>query len=678
VPDSKRAVDEIAAAILEGTPIDWPAAETGASAEDRLLLEELRLVCTVAEFHRHPPAPEVLSPDGNGDSAAYWGRLRLIERIGGGTFGDVYRAWDPRLHREVALKLIAAPENSGSRSAAIIREGRLLARVRHAGVVTIYDAERIGAQVGLSMELVEGATIEDRLQQDGVFTVAETVDIGLQLCDALSAVHRAGVLHRDVKAANVVVKADGRIVLMDFGAGRQLDDAFAMDLTGTPLYLAPEVLEGQEATVCSDIYSVGVLLHHMLTGSYPVRAESLSELRLAHTRRGSGERGREPPLSIAVPNGLAAVLDRATDPSPGRRPEDAAALAAGLRALQGVSRKYGWAFALSVAGLVVMMAAGGAILASRRQHLEAYTLYVQGQTALDRFTPDGILLAHRLFQQALAIDPDYPEAHAALAQVYLQMNPVIPNLSGEEALRRASVSAARALSLDGSLTDAHLAGAMVKSARADWSGAERGYRRAIELNPRHVVARQEYGRWLSLLGRFDEALEQARVAESLAPMSPRAVMSVAGVLRFARRYEEALVQSRKALDMDHGHVTAYSIIGHSHQGLEEFDQAIEAFLRSGRASGNLGSAYAQAGRVTEARAVLAQLRQRYDQNGLGAGEIAQIYSGLREVDSAFEWLDRVERVHAGWPTNYKVAAMWDPLRSDPRFTALLKRHGLAD
>lgn len=94
MPANEHAVADVAAAILEGTPIDWPAAKTGATAEDRRLLEELRLLCTVADFHRHLPTPGAEPPAArDSESAQYWGRLRLIERVGGGTFGDVYRAW---------------------------------------------------------------------------------------------------------------------------------------------------------------------------------------------------------------------------------------------------------------------------------------------------------------------------------------------------------------------------------------------------------------------------------------------------------------------------------------------------------------------------------------------------------------------------------------------------------
>lgn len=818
MPASDRGPAGVAAAILDGTPIDWLAAETAATDEERALLEELRLLCTVADVHRQLPVDGEPGDGGGDDSdAQYWGRLRLIERVGAGTFGDVYRAWDPRLHREVALKLIATSEGSAdARATAIIREGRLLARVRHPGVVTLYDAEQIDTRVGLSMEFVEGPTLEQRLQQDGVCSAAETVEIGLQLCEALAAVHEAGVLHRDVKAANVVVKRDGRIVLMDFGAGRPLEHAGTADLTGTPLCLAPEVLRGEEATAGSDVYSVGVLLHRMLTGTYPVPAGSLPELRAAHAQRLESPTRMDAARSAAVPARLAAVLEKATDPRLERRYGSASALAADLRALGPAARPRRWALGLAAASVVIAVAAGwilgtrgsgetmriavmpfavadgepdsaavregvakdliarletyentrvvsagsvfsadglnlplkeigarlgvSSILTGRliraggtlavdvtlvrlpdeqrlwsahytqpvsqmlevpraiaadlagelelkrdaglqgwpTRNQEAYTLYVRGRTALDRFSPDGTRLALRLFQQALTLDPEYAQAHAGLAQLYLQMNPAIPNLTGQESIQRASEAASRAMALDASLPEAHVAAAGILSMRGDWAGAEREHRRAIELGPSNVVARQQYAQWLALLGRSDEALEQARAGEALDPLSPRAMMAVASVLRFAGRYEEAIAQAHKVLEIDPTHSVAYLNLGHNYQGLGQLDKAIEAFQKMGRPSGNLGHAYALTGRHAEARALIAQFEQRHAKTGLGVAEIAQIYSGLGEIDLAFQWLERLDEFHTGWPTTFKVAPVWDPLRSDPRFATLLKKYRLAD
>ena len=119
--------------------------------------------------------------------------------------------------------------------------------MRHPNVVTIYGAEQIADQIGLWMEFVRGHTLEQILDQRKVVSAAEAVGIGLELCRAMSAVHGAGLLHRDIKAHNVMRAEDGRIVLMDFGTGRELEDDASSDLAGTPLYLAPEVLQGQQS-----------------------------------------------------------------------------------------------------------------------------------------------------------------------------------------------------------------------------------------------------------------------------------------------------------------------------------------------------------------------------------------------------------------------------------------------
>jgi Tfp pilus assembly protein PilF len=666
---------DLAVAILDGTPVDWAAAEADANADERAVLEELRVLEAVAGSRRR--AGTNAASGRSALPAGYWGRLRLIGRIGGGSFGDVYQAWDAQLHREVAVKFIpvaAGPADDGS---AIVDEGRLLARVRHPGVVTVYDVQVRGPWAALCMEFVDGETLEQRVRRDGPLSADAVIDIGVQLSEAVAAVHDAGVLHRDVKAANVVVQGDRRVMLTDFGAGRTVEGGGA-DLTGTPLYLAPEVLSGGAATAQSDIYSLGVLLHFALTGTLPVTGDTLAGVRNAHA-----ERARAANIATAwppaVPAGLGAVVDRALDPRPERRHQSAVALAAALRASASSGRSRPWLWTAAAALALVTLGAGGWVVARGRApaRTEAHTLYVRGVAALDRFTPETTRVALQLFERVLAIDPGHAAAHAAVASIYLQQRPAIPNLTAEAALDGADAAAARALALDDALPEAHLALALVKSARFDRAGADRAFRRAIETGPGNVRAREQYAQWLSMFGRFDEALAQARAAEALEPLSPRSVMAVASVLRFARRYDLAIEQARKALVLDASFPAAWLNLGHNYLGLGRFAEAIDAYQRAGRPNGNLGHALAVAGRVAEAQDLLATLEAQYATTGLGAGDIAQVYSGLGNRDRAFFWLARMERAQAGPPT-LKVAAVWDPLRADPRFPAELAKYGLAD
>jgi len=372
VPPSERLIDDLADAILDGSAIDWAAAESNSDGTAQLLVGQLRVLAAVADLHRStPPSPSTPSqiPPPRvepkvADAPVMWSHLRLVERIGRGAFGEVYRAWDTRLDREVALKLLPAERSSDDRAAsAIIHEGRLLARVRHPNVVTIHGAERIADRIGLWMEFVRGHTLEQILDQRKVVSAAEAVGIGLELCRAMSAVHGAGLLHRDVKAHNVMRAEDGRIVLMDFGTGRELEDDASSDLAGTPLYLAPEVLEGERATVRSDIYSLGVLLYHLVAGSYPVQAQTVREVRRAHER---GERTAVQTARPDVPPKLARVIERAIDARPERRYESAAALGADLAALRPHPRIVRLAYAAGMTAAAILVVVMGWEVAGRQ------------------------------------------------------------------------------------------------------------------------------------------------------------------------------------------------------------------------------------------------------------------------------------------------------------------------
>jgi serine/threonine-protein kinase len=384
----RRPLDDVAAAILDGASVNWDAVESSSPEGDRELIPYLRLVARIAEAHRgeataDPPGsldertPLRLVPRGLGVEATRppetWGHLRVLERVGAGAFGDVYRAWDTRLDREVALKLLP-PDEPSSNGSTVIAEGSLLARVRHPNVVAVYGAERYGGRVGLWMEFISGRRIDEVLAERGALSAHEASLVGLEICRALSAVHRAGLLHRDVKAQNAMREDGGRVVLMDFGTGTLHAEGARggqPDLAGTPLYLAPEVFAGRPASVQSDIYSVGVLLFHMVTKSFPVTAASVRDLRDAH---GEGRRRFLRDERPDLPDEFVALVERAIAPDPAQRFQSAGAMEIALARIlaEGVSRPAApirWRTVGAVAAATLLVAAFALIPRTWRDRL---------------------------------------------------------------------------------------------------------------------------------------------------------------------------------------------------------------------------------------------------------------------------------------------------------------------
>jgi serine/threonine protein kinase/tetratricopeptide (TPR) repeat protein len=335
-----RGLADLAASVADGTPVDWSAIEHRTDAADRRLVGHLRLVESIASLHRSisdaddEPAVDHETPLTPGPSGPHWGRLSLLERIGQGTSCDVFRAWDTALHRDVALKLLHddgslpdARDGAGDGAhARILEEARRLARVRHQHVVQVYGAEQHEHRVGLWMELVRGESLEEILRTRGPFGGREAALIGLDLCAALAAVHAAQLLHRDVKAQNVMRESGGRIVLMDFGTGEELSGTNR--LVGTPLYLAPEIFRGQTASIQSDLYSLGVLLFYLVSGKYPVTAASMEQLAAAHAqRRRQALRDLRPDL----PQAFVSAVARPLDSDPTRRFQTAGDMETALR-----------------------------------------------------------------------------------------------------------------------------------------------------------------------------------------------------------------------------------------------------------------------------------------------------------------------------------------------------------
>src|SRR5438309_6136048 len=259
---------------------------------------ELELLARIANEHRadedepsmsslgelFASAPESLPADSEGGEP--WGPLRVFERVGGGSFGQIYRAWYPELACEVALKRLRfAPDRQTSRASAVIREAQLLAKLDHPNVIKVHGAAKVGGEVGIWMDFLCGRTLQQIVDDNGPLSAEEARHIGECMSHALSAVHAKDILHRDVKPSNVMRAAGGRYVLLDFGTGSEVSmpaPEGVRRLIGTPLYMAPELFDGKPASKASDIYSLGVMLFFLVTGSYPVVGSSLEQIRAAH------------------------------------------------------------------------------------------------------------------------------------------------------------------------------------------------------------------------------------------------------------------------------------------------------------------------------------------------------------------------------------------------------------
>ncbi|HVG83508.1 MAG TPA: serine/threonine-protein kinase, partial [Vicinamibacterales bacterium] len=366
-----RAIDGIA----DGVVVNWPALHGLARSDDeRAELKWLQVLGDLANVHRS--AHEEIDDDRSGTTRAVtaaeiaeahesWGRYRLVRKLGTGSFGSVYCAWDPELERNIAIKILHAQVEDDRVRQRLLREGRALAKVQHANVVQVFGVEAHGNRVGLCMELVSGETLAGILRSHGRLSHREAAGVGEDVCRALAAVHAAGYVHRDVKAQNVMRDKAGKIVLMDFGTGHDTagGDRRPRDIVGTPVYMAPEVLDGQPASVQSDVYAVGVLLYHLVSGQYPVEGGTLLDLIDAHKAR-----RRRPLLEHRpdLPMAFVQLVSRALAPNPAERWPSAGAMLEALGRLPGevITDKTPWVrttarvMAGGVAGLAGLIVLG--------------------------------------------------------------------------------------------------------------------------------------------------------------------------------------------------------------------------------------------------------------------------------------------------------------------------------
>jgi len=317
------------------------------------------------------------------------------------------------------------------------------------------------------------------------------------------------------------------------------------------------------------------------------------------------------------------------------------------------------------------------------ENVEVYGLYMKGRHFWNKRTEPGLKKSIEYFEQAIEADPNYALAYAGLADAYNMLGGY-GLLLPKEGFSKAKSVATKALEIDDTLAEAHASLALIRQVNDyDWSGSEREFKRAIELNTNYAIAHQWYGCLLRDLGRFEEGLEEIRMAKELDPLSLPINTDLGLFFYQEGKYNQAIEQCQKALEIDATFHWAHANLGAAYlqkllfkEATAEFKKAISLSEVSSEYIGWLSLAYAMAGNRKEALKLLEKLIKPSKEGLAPMFQIALVYASLKDNDKAFEWLEKAYEERSFDLTSIKTEPVLDSLRSDSRFTALLKKMGL--
>ena len=317
---------------------------------------------------------------------------------------------------------------------------------------------------------------------------------------------------------------------------------------------------------------------------------------------------------------------------------------------------------------------------------EAYESYLRGRYYFNQRTEDALHKSIASFQQAIARYPAYAPAYSGLAEAYAMLG-FRGGFPSKDALSDAKKAALKAIELDDTLAEPHASLAFIaETYEWDWPAAERQYKQALELNPGYAQAHNWYGGYLTYTGRFYEGVAEATRARELDPLSLPLNNALAGRLLAAGSYDEALRQVQTTLELDRHFAPAHQTLGWVYLRGGKQDDAIREFQNAQELAGaadtdiqlDLGFAYAVSGRPDEARRILANLQQLYQQGIVPAASLATLHGALGESNEAFVWLEKAYQERDPQLTYLKAGRRFEPLREDPRFGQLVRRVGFPD
>ncbi len=630
------------------------------------------------------------------------------EKLGAGGMGVVYKARDTRLERAVALKVVGEEASEQSRDR-LLREARTASALNHPNICTIYEAAAADGETYIAMELVEGRPLSERI---GAGLAVETViRYAAQIADALDHAHERGVVHRDLKSQNVIVTPEGRPKVLDFGLARRVsggpNEATRSMATvtepgtvaGTLPFMAPEVLSGETADARSDLWALGVMLYHMLTGAYPFWGATAFDISSAI------QRDAPAPLPSHVPAPLATVIRRLLAKQPGERYQRAGEVRAALEAIQsgvmatppapGPRAGRRW---MAAAAAVVAVAAPVAWWALRARapavavdnsprlsdgarpspNADANVYYeqsIQFMTGGPRHEPQR---AREMLEKALAADPKFAAARATLA--FGQMLLVMQGDTNDASwIYKAEETARQALRDDPDCGTAHsvLAATALTLGRKDRILDEAN--QAIRANPRDMSAKLWIPIYHRVNGDHERAAAEIQAIIARAPTFWPARLNLAESLIEMGDTAGAIREIQRILDVDPQSRVALASLARAHMETGDLGQARKALERmadSARSSYRVRLHWALLlaleGKRAEARREMDEGLLRY----AGIGQYwplwaAEFHAVMGETDKALEWLDRAARAGDDRENYWRRDPHLASLRGNPRFQQML-------
>ena len=716
------------------------------------------------------------------------GPYEILESIGSGGMGEVWKARDTRLGRTVAIKKVKEQHSERFK-----QEARSIAVLNHPNICQIFD---IGDDY-LVLEYVDGKPLSRPLSEP------EAIRLAIQIATALEAAHKKGIIHRDLKPSNIMVNEDRSVKLLDFGLAKLYEQNQSISslptadmpatqagaILGTVAYMSPEQAQGKPADARSDIFSFGLVLYEMLSGRRAFSGDSNFAVMEAIVRKDPPPLKTSPPLEkivkrclekqpseryqtmLAVKKELEGILEQMqskasaepqpsiavlpfADMSPAKdnewfsdglaeeiintltqipklkviartsafafrgKEQDITKIAEALRVntiLEGSVRKAGDRLRITAQ---LINASDGSHLWSERydrtmtdvfaiqdeishsiadklrlryskesrpdkhgtENLEAYNQCLKGRYHFYHFTASDMAICKECFTQATTLDPNYALAWYWLAKYYWYMG-FSGRMPRKVVYGQSNQAALKALELDERLPETHSMLGALRAIEFDWKEAEREFRAAMELDPDAQEVRVNYG-WFYLIPmrRVDEAII---VTEKVLANDPLDLIShglLGQYYHLIRQWDRAIEHLVYVMELAPNYPLQQQLgLSYIRKGMvEEGIRSCEAALRLHRneAIGWVGLAYALAGRIDTARQLLEELLDNARKGNAQPAFIAFIHMGLGEIDQSLDWLEKAVDEHDDRTFYILTGSDFDPMRSNPRYKALLRKMNL--